>query len=160
MSITRECKKCGVPFSIPYKSYQKYTCSEQCARDYGVKTCRFCGDDFYSRSHNQVLCSDKCKQEEWQKLRDTGESGSGTKLAVYYKLRFDVLKRDGFKCQYCGRSPRAEEGVVLHIDHLVAKHRGGDDSIGNLVTACEACNLGKSDYILTKREMDIMKRVV
>ena len=29
------------------------------------------------------------------------------------QLRFKVLQRDGFRCQYCGRGAR-EDGVVLH----------------------------------------------
>jgi len=56
------------------------------------------------------------------------------------KLRFEVLKRDGYVCQYCGHgAPK----VVLHIDHIVPVARGGSNDIENLVTACEACNSGK-----------------
>lgn len=57
-------------------------------------------------------------------------------------LRFAVLRRDGFRCAYCGRGEA--EGVKLHIDHLVPVARGGPTSIDNLVTACQDCNLGKS----------------
>ena len=56
------------------------------------------------------------------------------------KLRFEVFKRDSFKCQYCGRS--APE-VVLHVDHIKAVARGGGNEITNLITACSDCNLGK-----------------
>lgn len=58
------------------------------------------------------------------------------------RLRFEVLKRDGFMCHYCGR--RAPE-VVLHVDHIVPESEGGEDTLENLVTACEECNLGKSN---------------
>ena len=58
------------------------------------------------------------------------------------KLRFEVFKRDGFKCQYCGA---AAPDVKLHIDHVNPVSRGGSDNIKNLVTSCESCNLGKSD---------------
>lgn len=61
------------------------------------------------------------------------------------RTRFEVLKRDNFTCRYCGR--RAPE-VVLHCDHIVAFIRGGDDAASNLVTACEDCNMGKSDVPL------------
>jgi hypothetical protein len=54
--------------------------------------------------------------------------------------RFAVLVRDGFTCQYCGRS--APE-VVLHIDHRIPVARGGGDELENLITACVDCNLGK-----------------
>jgi len=60
-------------------------------------------------------------------------------------LRFKVLSRDSFTCQYCGRS--APE-VVLHVDHVIPVSKGGTNDIRNLVTACEACNLGKSNIEL------------
>lgn len=57
------------------------------------------------------------------------------------KTRFEVFKRDGYRCQYCGRT--AENGV-LQIDHLIAVTHGGESDIGNLITACSECNGGKS----------------
>lgn len=60
--------------------------------------------------------------------------------AISKKTRFEVFKRDGFACQYCGAHP---PGVLLHIDHIVAVAAGGTNAIDNLVTACEPCNLGK-----------------
>ena len=57
-------------------------------------------------------------------------------------LRFAVLRRDGFRCAYCGRGE--PESVKLHIDHIVPVARGGRTELENLVTACATCNLGKS----------------
>lgn len=55
-------------------------------------------------------------------------------------VRFAVLRRDGFTCQYCGaKAP----DVVLHVDHRIPVHRGGTNDVDNLVTSCQACNLGK-----------------
>lgn len=62
------------------------------------------------------------------------------------KLRFEVFKRDGFTCQYCGGQPPK---VVLHCDHVIAVANGGKSNIDNLVTACDACNLGKGARELT-----------
>lgn len=62
------------------------------------------------------------------------------RTTISYRLRFEVLKRDGFACRYCGaRAPN----VVLHLDHVVAVARGGDDEMANLCACCSACNLGK-----------------
>lgn len=56
------------------------------------------------------------------------------------KLRFEVFKRDNFTCQYCGATaPEA----ILHVDHMNPVAGGGTNDILNLVTSCEACNLGK-----------------
>lgn len=63
------------------------------------------------------------------------------------KLRFEVFKRDGFACVYCGKSPPE---VVLECDHIEPKSKGGMDDINNLVTACFDCNRGKRDIPLDK----------
>ena len=61
------------------------------------------------------------------------------------KVRFTVFNRDGFKCQYCGRTPPA---VVLELDHIIPKSKGGLESIDNYITACFDCNRGKGKHIL------------
>lgn len=60
--------------------------------------------------------------------------------ALGQKLRFEVFKRDGFTCQYCGSHPPV---VILHVDHITAVANGGSDDIDNLITSCQSCNLGK-----------------
>jgi hypothetical protein len=67
-------------------------------------------------------------------------------MAVTKKLRFEVLKRDSFRCQYCGAS--APE-VLLQVDHIKPVAGGGSDDIWNLVTSCQPCNSGKSDRTLS-----------
>lgn len=57
-------------------------------------------------------------------------------------LRFSILERDNFTCQYCGRKA---PDVELHVDHYVPVAAGGSNDPSNLVTACADCNLGKSD---------------
>lgn len=60
-------------------------------------------------------------------------------------IRFLVLKRDSFQCQYCGRKA---PDVELHIDHKVPWSIVKEHKIDNLVTACVDCNLGKSDKLI------------
>lgn len=62
--------------------------------------------------------------------------------AISKKLRFEVFKRDKFKCVYCGASA---PDVVLQVDHIDPVAKGGDNNILNLATSCFACNSGKSD---------------
>lgn len=59
----------------------------------------------------------------------------------FYQLRFSVLQRDKFTCQYCGQHA---PNVILHVDHIVPKSNGGLDTLDNLQTSCAACNLGKN----------------
>lgn len=48
-----------------------------------------------------------------------------------------VLRRDRFRCVYCGAIFPSQE---LTLDHVQPRMRGGDDSEGNLVSACQSCN--------------------
>ena len=58
-------------------------------------------------------------------------------------LRYDVLKRDAFRCVICGRTAR--DGVKLHVDHIRPVSKGGKTELNNLRTLCDACNMGKRD---------------
>lgn len=61
--------------------------------------------------------------------------------AMSARLRFDVMKRDKYTCQICGRSKK--DGAVLHVDHIRPVARGGTNDKANLQTLCAECNLGK-----------------
>lgn len=61
--------------------------------------------------------------------------------AISKKTRFEVFKRDGFICQYCGAHPPS---VILHVDHIKPVALGGRHEIDNLVTSCAPCNQGKA----------------
>src|SRR6266487_210792 len=62
-------------------------------------------------------------------------------------VRFEVLKRDSFTCQYCGNKA---PNVLLEIDHIHPVVKGGGNEILNLVTACRDCNGGKRDQLLSE----------
>ena len=66
----------------------------------------------------------------------------------YYTLRWKILERDNFTCQYCGQKA---PNVSLHIDHILSIEDGGDYNPDNLKTACSACNMGKSGLAIIKR---------
>lgn len=55
--------------------------------------------------------------------------------------RFEIFKRDGFKCLYCGCTPLQS---ALRVDHVIPVVDGGNDEPSNLVTACFDCNAGKA----------------
>ena len=60
---------------------------------------------------------------------------SNGSTTAWRKLREIVIRRDGV-CQMCG-----QEGN--HVDHVIPRRLGGDDSITNLQLLCASCNLSK-----------------
>lgn len=80
--------------------------------------------------------------EEQSKIRRRREARAANKKKRDYgnKLRFEVLERDGFACQYCGATaPDAK----LHVDHIKPISQGGTNDPSNLTTSCSDCNQGK-----------------
>lgn len=68
------------------------------------------------------------------------------RVGLSRRLRFEVFKRDGFLCRYCGRGVGPD--VVLEVDHVIPVAEGGPNDPVNLVTACFDCNRGKSKVLL------------
>lgn len=60
-------------------------------------------------------------------------------------IRYEVLKRDNFKCVHCGKT---KKDTSLEIDHIIPSSRNGTDTLDNLQTLCKECNLSKSNRIL------------
>jgi ATP adenylyltransferase len=55
-------------------------------------------------------------------------------------LRYEVLKRAGFRCELCGIS--ADERAI-EVDHIIPRKHGGDDDLTNLQALCFKCNANK-----------------
>jgi hypothetical protein len=79
------------------------------------------------------------------------------------RIRADVLARNGFTCQWCGRGPGDADPlnpgrkVRMHIDHI--DPNGGNEK-SNLRTLCSACNQGKSNVQPASENVrDILARI-
>lgn len=75
--------------------------------------------------------------------------------AISVRKRFDIFKRDGFACQYCGAHP---PDALLEVDHIVPVAEGGGNDEDNLVTACWPCNRGKAANALTDVPVSLADR--
>ena len=69
--------------------------------------------------------------------------------------RRNLMLRDGFVCQYCGRRRPTRE---LDIDHVLPRSRGGEYSWSNLVTACQPCNRRKGRRTPQEANMPLLGR--
>lgn len=65
----------------------------------------------------------------------------------------EIFRRDEYTCQYCGR-----RSSHMTIDHVVPRHRGGEHSWSNLVTACPSCNLKKGGRTLVEARLSLRRK--
>lgn len=78
-------------------------------------------------------------EEELLKAKEAAEQT----IKVMPALRWQVFQRDGWKCVACGRT--SEDGIILHVDHIIPRSKGGKDELSNYQTLCHLCNIGKSN---------------
>ena len=65
----------------------------------------------------------------------------------------EILRRDNYTCQYCGRKM-----PHLTIDHVIPRHLGGNHTWENLVAACPSCNHHKGGRTLEQAHMKLLKQ--
>lgn len=65
-----------------------------------------------------------------------------------------VFIRDGYKCQYCGKSLNRKQST---IDHVIPVSKGGKTNFTNCVTACKTCNSWKGNQMLHQTNMQLEK---
>jgi len=53
---------------------------------------------------------------------------------AYEDIRQQVLRRDGWRCQFCGAMSN------LEVHHQEFRSQGGPDSELNLITLCDSCH--------------------
>lgn len=90
----------------------------------------------------RLRCPDGAVRQFWTEQVFETQDGARRPFSPGLRpsIRFDVLRRDGYTCRYCGRSA---PDVPVHVDHVIPRVEGGTDDPSNLVTACQDCNLGK-----------------
>lgn len=104
-----------------------------------------CGKEFVKKSYNHKYCSEACRKRNMP-LKDPDS---------FSISKFKIFERDNFKCVYCGSSS-IEDGVKLHVDHVIPKSLYFDNNLFNLVTSCEYCNMKKAFKSLN---VDVVKRI-
>jgi 5-methylcytosine-specific restriction endonuclease McrA len=70
-------------------------------------------------------------------------------------VRKEILRRDGYTCQYCGRQMND-----LTIDHVIPRHIGGPHTWLNVVAACPQCNHRKGGRKVEEAGMRLLHHPV
>jgi hypothetical protein len=58
------------------------------------------------------------------------------------KQRMRIIQRDRYRCRICGRSPRNNVDITLHIHHIRPWAQLGVTDDDNLITLCHTCHEG------------------
>lgn len=118
--ITVTCSGCGKSLKVPpckLKTNKNFYCSKECRASYII------GPNNPSYT-----------------------SGNGRKVEYGFNWRSQrrkALERDGFTCQYCGKSPKKSR--YLHVHHIVPACKFNGDyrtanQLTNLLTLCVKCH--------------------
>lgn len=68
-----------------------------------------------------------------------------TRIKVMPGIRWQVFQRDGWRCVSCGVKATDNDTVILHVDHINPRSKGGKNELENYQTLCDKCNIGKSN---------------
>jgi 5-methylcytosine-specific restriction endonuclease McrA len=72
----------------------------------------------------------------------------------------NILKRDQYRCQYCGLDGMAsfENSLIMTVDFVIPRARKGKKDARNLVAACRPCNVLKGNRLF--KSLDEAKQYV
>ncbi len=142
-------KKYAVPYGLYKKQERKMTDSItlkpvlspcfECQKSYTSPK----GQNYYYECCRFNLEQAKLYIKKYKEIQTNKNSSKVERSKMSPKLRYEVLKRDNFRCVLCGRGQN--DGVKLHADHIRPIAKGGKTVLSNLRTLCEDCNRGKSD---------------
>jgi len=150
------CGECGIQFSK--NTINQKFCNKNCNKIFHRKL----QDKKKEISHLEENCHDgmvECQREGCNNkfikttFKPNQKFCSKECLKLHYKVKrelnyFDIFKHDGFRCQYCGKTPR--DNIKLVIDHVYPLSHGGKEDRFNLITSCNICNTRKHNVLLPK----------
>lgn len=83
----------------------------------------------------------------------TGNDGLPQRTVPF--SRRNLYRRDGYRCQYCGKSKSTAD---LSIDHVIPRSRGGRTTWENCALSCIPCNVRKGSRTLREAGMSLCKQ--
>ncbi len=129
---------------------------------------------FYTSEEKREIYGCLPKWSEHQRIRDSKNKcpdPDDTSINDWYLRRFipiemkmDIIERDGFKCQICGKYISSIENAyavvkkgagLFHIDHIVPVSQGGRATMENLRLTCPKCNQSRKKKFTFEEILEI-----
>lgn len=155
-----KCSICGKMFTARSKATR--LCSDECKaedsrqRSYKIdstkkalseRKCKQCGKLFTSEygDKRRSYCSDICLRRNTKDSRKARIKAKDNGVYYEYINPMKVFKRDGWRCQLCGKklSPKHRgtyRDDAPELDHIIPWAQGGEHSYRNTQLACRKCN--------------------
>lgn len=157
-SETRYCLICNTSFETRLSKDQKY-CSQKCmgiaqtiSTNWQTHDCEWCGETFTRYNIEPIHFCCKACHGNWMTQHRKGENNPAYKTgrvlanrgSGWQTKREVVKKRDGYKCQICGRKPKQNEKRVISVHHIkpYREFKSSDEAnaMSNLITLCRKCH--------------------
>jgi 5-methylcytosine-specific restriction endonuclease McrA len=134
------------PVLVLNSSYEPlHVCSARRALTLVVKEVALIQHDTGSQVHAGIMFPSVIRLKQYRRVPHRAQR----------LTRKNILVRDGHQCQYCGEMFSA---MVLTLDHVIPRSKGGLSEWSNLVAACSDCNRRKADRTPEEANMPILRR--
>lgn len=89
----------------------------------------------------------------------SGTMTNGSKW-IRPEKRLAIYLRDEFHCVYCNCNLHGADPRNITLDHVKPRSKGGNNSEGNLITACLSCNSARGNKSLSEWADSASKKAV
>jgi 5-methylcytosine-specific restriction endonuclease McrA len=133
---------CGQIFTPAWKT--SVVCSKVCSRR--VSYARYREERIakavaWAKANRDARAAITNQYKAQRRLLEKQAEGS---TGVSSKEWVRMLRRYRHRCAYCG-----SDGPI-HMEHVIPVSRGGRHAIGNVLPACETCNLSKQSCLVAE----------
>lgn len=155
------CQECGKKFEV-YPSQERYKENKYCSKDcYGKSNinrktveCQYCSKEvekteYKANESDKNFCNHKCQgkyqSERWKGNEHPAWKGGHPEFygKNWKQKRKKTLKRDSYKCQMCGTTPK-KLGHDLDVHHIkpirIFDEPEDANFLENLITVCRECH--------------------
>lgn len=158
---TTKCKNCNKKmWATNRNGKRRLFCCLECRHSYRtIVACVDCGTKVLSNNDSGKLCC-RCQRTRSKKNHPSKIRKRCNKFGVAFNPQVkpgEVFRRDGYKCQECGRKTTTKVSGTHNrratVDHIVPLSKGGSHEWHNVQCLCMRCNVRKSNKYVGQRRM-------